>query len=72
MKVMNGSVMRGLTIEQAALRYAWQLGYDDYPSTDGCIYNHARSPALHAAYWNGWKAGRGSQKSVTQTERRSV
>lgn len=43
-----------LTIDQLARDYAWQLGHDDYPATDRCIYSSAKSFDLYTAYWGGW------------------
>src|SRR5262245_44022112 len=43
-----------LAIDEFAQRSAWQLGHDDYPAVDRCIYDGGKNAILYGAYWSGW------------------
>jgi hypothetical protein len=53
-----------LTIDEYAHQFAWQLGYDDYPAIDCCIYSSGKNPILYEAYWSGWNKAAAMQWGI--------
>lgn len=61
--------MSKLSLDEAATRYAWELGGFDYPSLDQCPYSVDKSRKLHAAYWQGWRSALRTQADEDRTRR---
>lgn len=63
-------LMSKLTLDEAAMQYAWELGRGDFPAADQCPYSADKSRKLHAAYWQGWQWAlrkRGGEDAIRQT-----
>jgi hypothetical protein len=63
--------MIALTIDEFAQQFAWQLGHDDYPAVDRCIYSCGKSPILYGAYWSGWDAAATEQWGIYAPKRKN-
>src|SRR5262245_33938559 len=53
-----------LAIDEFAQQSAWQLGHNDYPAVDRCIYACGKNPVLYGAYWSGWNNAAAAQWGI--------